>query len=110
MKRTPLKRKTPLKKVSRKQKTRLDKYMDARRAFIEELENYDSSLRCQVCSDLVCSGRSMVTLRVGTEVHHMKGRVGSLLWNQDFFLWVCRVHHDQIHQNPKEARKNGWLV
>jgi hypothetical protein len=111
MRKTPLKRsrkplkRTPLKKQSVKQKTRLDRYMRARREFINILELKDHWLQCEVCKDM-----GFIPTRTGTEVHHKKGRAGAMLWNQTYFLWVCRWCHDQIHENPKWARAQGYLL
>ena len=42
-----------------------------------------------------------------TEVHHKKGRIGSLLIDTNFFLAVCRNCHDYIENNPSEAKDLG---
>jgi hypothetical protein len=42
-----------------------------------------------------------------TEVHHKKGRIGSLLIDTNFFLAVCRNCHDYIENNPSEAKELG---
>jgi hypothetical protein len=43
------------------------------------------------------------------ENHHMKGRIGSLLMDKEFWLGVSRRGHRWIHDNPKWAREQGWL-
>ena len=45
-----------------------------------------------------------------TEIHHMNGRNGERLNDVKYFLSACRGCHTYIHNNPKEARKEGWLV
>jgi hypothetical protein len=99
MKRTPLKRKTPIRRISPKLYQRLVAYYRVRDEFIQELKEKDPHLRCQVYPG--CKGR---------EVHHMKGRHGALLTDKTFFLWVCRRAHNRIHGDPKWARENGYLL
>ena len=45
-----------------------------------------------------------------TEVHHKKGRIGSLLTDDNFFMAVCREHHSEIELNPIWAKKNGYSL
>lgn len=44
-----------------------------------------------------------------SEVHHMRGRAGSLLTDKRHLVAVCNECHRWIHENPNEARKAGWL-
>ena len=59
---------------------------------------------CQMC---ILSGVSRPLKAI--EVHHREGRGKNLLM---VHTWVpiCRKHHNWIGENPKEARKLGWLV
>ena len=43
------------------------------------------------------------------DIHHTRGRVGRLLIAVEYFLAVCRPHHDRIHSEPAWARENGYL-
>lgn len=43
-----------------------------------------------------------------TDVHHMKGRIGSLLTDVDNFLSVCRSCHNWIELHPIEAKELGF--
>jgi hypothetical protein len=43
------------------------------------------------------------------EIHHMRGRKGRLLLNQQFWMAVSKQGHQWIHDNPAAARKHGWL-
>lgn len=43
------------------------------------------------------------------EVHHTKGKLGTLLADERFFMATCRACHTWIHEHPKEARLQGWL-
>ena len=44
-----------------------------------------------------------------TEVHHMRGRAGSLLLDQRYWLAVSKQGHRWIHSNIEKARALGWL-
>lgn len=43
------------------------------------------------------------------EVHHKRGRRGSLLTDERFWMPVSKQGHRFIHEHPDEARKHGWL-
>lgn len=45
-----------------------------------------------------------------TDLHHKAGRVGQWLCRYEYFAALCRQCHDFIHNNPKEGRKNGWII
>jgi hypothetical protein len=45
-----------------------------------------------------------------TEIHHKRGRFGSRLNQEEFWLAVSREGHDWIHANPKEAYEKGYLL
>jgi hypothetical protein len=104
MKRTPLKRKTPLRRgkaklkrtklrqVSKRQRAKLDLYTAQRRVFLA------AHPKCQVCGE-----------RPATDVHHMAGR-GIRLNDESTFLATCRACHDWIHAHPAEARERGFLA
>lgn len=42
------------------------------------------------------------------DVHHSRGRLGSLLCDQEWWVPVCRVCHDWIGSNPNAARELTW--
>lgn len=44
------------------------------------------------------------------DIHHKKGRIGSLLSDKKYFLAVCREDHEWIENNPKEAKKLGFSL
>jgi hypothetical protein len=48
--------------------------------------------------------------RVSEDVHHKKGRVGKLLYNEKYFMAVCRNHHTEIEINVDWAIKNGYSL
>ena len=47
--------------------------------------------------------------RLATDVHHTRGRVGSLLVDMRFFSGVCRSCHEWIAGHPRRARECGLL-
>lgn len=48
--------------------------------------------------------------RVSEQLHHRKGRIGKLLYDERFFMAVCRAHHRIIEDNPDEAKNNGYSL
>jgi hypothetical protein len=62
-----------------------------------------SSPTCKAHLPNICTGTV-------TDIHHMKGRIGSLLTDTKFFLAVCRPCHDWIELNPKEAKELGYSI
>lgn len=90
----PLKRK-PLRKVSRAQGVRMRKYHEARIAFLA------ANPACGIC---LVRGK---TPGAATEVHHIRGRNGSLLCDLRGFIPSCRACREWPHENPKEARALG---
>lgn len=100
MKRTALKRKTPLKrgkglaKVGKHRKPIQAQYLKQRDAFLRK--HYWCEARC--------------ARQLASDVHHKQGRVGKLLLDETKWVAVCRRCHDWIHDNPKEATERGWLI
>jgi len=43
------------------------------------------------------------------EIHHTRGRAGSLLRDQRFWLAVSKQGHRFIHSNIEESRRRGWI-
>lgn len=54
-----------------------------------------------VCEVVGCSAPS-------TQIHHKRGRLGTLLIDTDNFLSVCYPHHRMIEENPNWAKENGY--
>lgn len=48
--------------------------------------------------------------RATTQLHHMKGRAGSLYLDKRFWLAVSHEGHRFIHDNPKVAFERGWMM
>lgn len=51
-----------------------------------------------------------VTNQPATEIHHMKGRTGTLLTDRKYMLPVSREGHVWIEMNPEEAKAKGWSL
>ena len=49
-------------------------------------------------------------LKQATEIHHKKGRLGTMIYNELYFMAVCRTCHLYIENNPQEAKVKGWSV
>jgi len=86
-------KRTPLKPVSKKRAGRLKIYY----GLIKEYKKINHT--CAVCNK-----------RPTTDVHHKKGRYGSMLNMVEYWLPTCRACHDWIHKNPIDARKQGFLI
>lgn len=93
----PLKR-TPLRKVSKKQAAQMRKYYGVRRAFLI------ANPACQICP---CRGMKPAP---ATEVHHQRGRSGSLLCDTRGFIASCRSCREWPHENTAVARELGLLA
>jgi len=81
-------------KVSKRRKEELVFYLKNRKKYMTENE---------VCEVKGCEKNS-------TEIHHKKGRIGALLYDPDFFLAVCRKHHNKIENCPKWAYENNYSI
>jgi hypothetical protein len=115
MKKTPLKRKTPLKpsrilqdqskpksgtltrtklnKCSVRQSKRLEEYYAAKEEYMKD------KVCCEICGN-----------RRELDLHHKAGRIGKLISDKEHFIAICRECHNYIHSHPSEARRNGWLT
>lgn len=98
MKRTSLKRKTPLKRGG-KLRPFSKKRAKQNRKYLAERENYFThKSACEICGARA------------TQIHHKKGRAGDRLFDSEFFMAICYDCHHKIHQNPKWAYENGYMV
>lgn len=83
--------KKPIKKVSDKMRERLRLYYKVRETYL------DGNIGCEAKLS-GCNGTA-------TEIHHKAGKTGDLLFNDDYFLAVCRPCHHWIEDNPREAKQ-----
>ena len=61
-------------------------------------------------ADGMCEMFTPACSRVGVEAHHVRGRVGRLLTDTEWLMWVCRECHDYAHAHPAVSYEKGWLV
>lgn len=124
MKRTPLKRKTPMKRSQKPLKRTPLKRQSQSKSAKEKRKSYATAKKeymhgragkkhhCERCEGLIGIDR--------LDLHHKAGRAGSSeneegvmernLINKATFMAVCRSCHDWIHRHPKESRENNWLI
>jgi hypothetical protein len=89
--------KKPTRKISKKREADMKVYRKLRKQFLAE------NPWCQVIA--VVAGHRVKT----TDIHHTRGRAGSLFLDQRFWLAVSRPGHEWIQQNPLTARRLGFI-
>ncbi len=87
-----LQRKTKLAPFAEKLRNRLIEYGKIRKDYL-----LNKSYTCEVCGN------------AGDQIHH-KAKRGKNLCAIETFLCVCALCHRKIHDNPKWARENGYLI
>ena len=98
LRKTALKRKKPLARISKKRKREAVVYGVKRKAFLRN-HRY-----CQACPKF-----SLPMLKAN-QVHHTKGRTGLNYLDVSTWLAVCGPCHELIHQSPNTARELGLLA
>ena len=81
--------------ISRKQAERLKRYS----GLVKEWKARPENARCAVPG---CNRRT-------DDNHHSRGRLGELLFDERFWIPVCRPHHNRIGQFPIWARGAGLI-
>jgi len=84
----------PIKKVSDKRKIENAKYLVLRIEFLGKPENQ----KCPIIG------------KPTTDVHHMKGRIGSLLLDTRYWVALSREGHKFVEENPEWAKENGYSL
>lgn len=98
LRRTQLRRKTPMRRMSAKRRRQIP----LRRACIEAVRERSGG-RCEVGA-ICCTGGHDHT-------HEIKPRsAGGSITDPANCLAVCFPCHEAIHSRPNVARKAGWLV
>jgi hypothetical protein len=92
MKRKTPRKRTPLRRTSRKQAAALLEYRRLKAKFLREHPLCEFSN----CFDL------------SNSLHHMQGR-GPNLNRVETFMACCHFHHEWIHRHPNQARELGYL-
>lgn len=100
-----LKRKKPIKKLSRALRSRLKVYFTLTTEFLLRPEN----ALCLICQVRREHGENIL-IQPATEVHHFRGRRGRLLCWVPGFRPSCRGCRDFPHDNKKQARELGLLA
>lgn len=97
MKRSAIRRGTPLRRTSEKQRSRIVAVNKSRDAIRER-----SAGLCEASIGGVCN-------RVGVDPHHVQRRSQGGGDGPENLLWVCRPCHNHIHSNVRWAQSNGFL-
>lgn len=84
----------PIPKESEKIKGAKVRYKKARAKYL---------LAFPYCEVVTCNS-------LADQIHHKKGRIGSLLTDSDFFLAVCAECHKKIEENVTWAKENGYSL
>lgn len=94
---TPLKRHTPPKKISDKQQRRIKKYSLDKAPFLEQ--HPECMIKRPGCKI------------VSSQVHHTKGKIGELLFAQEYWVATCDGPcHSWAEAHPSEAKAMGISV
>jgi hypothetical protein len=91
--RSRLTRRTRLRNVSVSMRAQLKRYSELRKLFLA------SHVICEIC----------LKPKRFLDVHHKRGR-GKHLLNTETWMAGCRECHRKIHDNPRWARANGYLI
>jgi hypothetical protein len=87
----------PLYKIPQKSKKRIieeAKYSVLRIEFLSKIEN-------KICP---------ITQKPTTDIHHKKGRLGSLLLDTRYWVALSREGHRFVEENPIWAKENGYSL
>ena len=101
----------PIRPVSKRRQAVTEEYRKAARAFVRA-----AIKRGEVCP----VWRAVKELHDGVkygwqisgrlnEVHHTRGRAGTLLTDERHWIAVSKLGHRWIHEHPAEARARGWI-
>jgi hypothetical protein len=90
-----------VKKVSTKRRKALSEYSRVRNAYLAALAGKDGKIACKRCV------RSIPVKAI--TVHHMRGRIGSLLCDTRHWTLLCMSCHNWVGDHPTEARDAGLL-
>jgi hypothetical protein len=111
MKRTPIKRRTPMPRSKLQMKRTPIRKVSVRResenrTYLKLNREYLAEHRFCECCEPIHGG----PVRRSNQVHHYRGRVGRLLTDTRFFRASCQECHTWICDNGAEARKRGVLA
>lgn len=127
MKRTPIKRRTPMKRVSKRREKEGAEYAKLRKQFLAqhpycqlwlaehewtEEEAVEMNGEYEDHRFDMQTGGFLTKWRkipLSTDIHH-KAKRGKNYLNTDTWMAVCRTAHQRIHANPSWAREKGYLT
>jgi hypothetical protein len=111
-----IKRRKPIRRVSKKRASAMVEYRRRRLAFLEKhplcqvwlLETFDN---CRPLQELewMYKNQGGVGCPKATEIHHTKKPKATYLNDESTWLAVCREMHDKIESNKSWAREKGYL-
>jgi len=87
-----LKSLNPIPKVSKKRQVEQLQYQVLRTEFLSKPEN-------KICP---------ITKQPTTDIHHKKGRVGSLFLDTRYWVALSREGHEFVEKHPEWAKQNGY--
>lgn len=79
---------------SKKRSNQENQYTKLRKEFLARKEN-------KICP---------ITKKPTTDIHHKKGRIGSLLLDTRYWIALSREGHQKVENNPKWAKENGYSL
>ena len=91
MKRSPLRKRKSLNRVSKKRREEFEEYKKLGTEFLKE----------GICER--CGSHKKL------DIHHKAGR-GRFYLDIETWMAACRECHDYIHRYPIESREKGWLI
>jgi len=92
----PQVKRTAIRKVSTKRAAQRRVYLRKRAVFLQR------RLYCEIFKD-GCTRRS-------TQIHHMHGCEGAKLLDEEWWLPACASCHRYLHDHPRMARDEGFLI
>lgn len=51
-----------------------------------------------------------ITKQPTTDIHHSKGRIGSLFLDKKYWIALSREGHKKVEENPEWAKENGYSL
>lgn len=114
MKRSEIKRKTPLRRTGSlkrgappSRRGRLKGKSEKRKLEDVALGLIQAAWTPKKCARCECPGLGWLSKGGSFDPHHIAGRAG---WRLFVFVPLCRTCHDEIHANPEQARADRWLI
>ncbi len=74
-----------------------------------QVNTYKSLRKKYLSANPMCEVKNCC--KFATEIHHKRhNRTNDNLNDVSQFMSVCRGHHSEIHENPKWAKENKYLI